>query len=111
MFQYVTKDGVAAMADCGIGIAAENADRLFNPFLTTKSSGMGCGFPFTATNSVHEGVTTAGDASCEHKGFGNQSEWTSVTQRWSDFCLSWRHLTNESKNLKNCILKVRRSRL
>jgi signal transduction histidine kinase len=43
MFQYVTKDGVAAVADCGIGIAAENADRLFNPFFTTKSSGMGMG--------------------------------------------------------------------
>ena len=43
MFQYVTKDGVAAVADCGIEIAAENADRLFNPFFTTKSSGMGMG--------------------------------------------------------------------
>jgi PAS domain S-box-containing protein len=32
-----------SMADCGVGIAAENVDRLFNPFFTTKSSGMGMG--------------------------------------------------------------------
>jgi signal transduction histidine kinase len=29
--------------DCGIGFAAENADRLFDPFFTTKSGGMGMG--------------------------------------------------------------------
>jgi signal transduction histidine kinase len=29
--------------DCGIGIAADNADRLFDAFFTTKSSGMGMG--------------------------------------------------------------------
>ena len=31
------------MTDCGVGISAENADRLFNAFFTTKSSGMGMG--------------------------------------------------------------------
>jgi signal transduction histidine kinase len=31
------------VADCGVGIAAENVDRLFNPFFTTKSAGMGMG--------------------------------------------------------------------
>jgi signal transduction histidine kinase len=34
---------LVSVADCGVGIAAENVDRLFNPFFTTKSSGMGMG--------------------------------------------------------------------
>jgi PAS domain S-box-containing protein len=29
--------------DCGVGISAENADRLFNAFFSTKASGMGMG--------------------------------------------------------------------
>lgn len=32
-----------AVTDCGAGIAAENIDAIFNPFFTTKSSGMGMG--------------------------------------------------------------------
>jgi PAS domain S-box-containing protein len=34
---------LVSVTDCGIGISAENADLLFNPFFTTKSSGMGMG--------------------------------------------------------------------
>jgi signal transduction histidine kinase len=34
---------LVSVTDFGVGIAAENADRLFNPFFTTKSSGMGMG--------------------------------------------------------------------
>jgi signal transduction histidine kinase len=34
---------LVTMTDCGVGISAENADRLFNAFFTTKSSGMGMG--------------------------------------------------------------------
>src|SRR5437879_4630532 len=34
---------LVSVTDCGVGIAAENADRMFNPFFTTKSSGMGMG--------------------------------------------------------------------
>jgi signal transduction histidine kinase len=32
-----------AVKDSGVGIAAENADRLFGAFVTTKSNGMGMG--------------------------------------------------------------------
>ena len=32
-----------SVRDCGVGISAETADRLFNAFFTTKSSGMGMG--------------------------------------------------------------------
>jgi PAS domain S-box-containing protein len=34
---------LVSITDCGVGISAENADRLFNAFFTTKSSGMGMG--------------------------------------------------------------------
>jgi len=32
-----------SVTDCGIGFSAENADRLFTAFFTTKSNGMGMG--------------------------------------------------------------------
>jgi PAS domain S-box-containing protein len=34
---------LVSVTDCGVGIPAENANRLFNAFFTTKSSGMGMG--------------------------------------------------------------------
>jgi signal transduction histidine kinase len=34
---------LVSVTDCGVGISAENLDRLFNAFFTTKSSGMGMG--------------------------------------------------------------------
>ena len=34
---------LVTVEDCGVGISAENVDRLFNAFFTTKSSGMGMG--------------------------------------------------------------------
>jgi len=34
---------LVSVTDCGVGISAENVDRLFNAFFTTKPSGMGMG--------------------------------------------------------------------
>jgi PAS domain S-box-containing protein len=34
---------VVSLTDCGVGISAENADRLFKAFFTTKTAGMGMG--------------------------------------------------------------------
>jgi PAS domain S-box-containing protein len=41
--QDETQQVLVSVTDCGVGISDENADRLFNPFFTTKSSGMGMG--------------------------------------------------------------------
>jgi PAS domain S-box-containing protein len=41
--QHEPQQVLLSVTDCGIGISAENADRLFNAFFTTKSSGMGMG--------------------------------------------------------------------
>jgi PAS domain S-box-containing protein len=38
-----TQQVLVSVTDCGVGISAEYADRLFNAFFTTKSSGMGMG--------------------------------------------------------------------
>jgi PAS domain S-box-containing protein len=41
--QDAAEQVLASVTDCGVGISAENAERLFNPFFTTKSGGMGMG--------------------------------------------------------------------
>ncbi|MCP3387803.1 PAS domain S-box protein [Bradyrhizobium sp. CCGB12] len=38
-----------AVTDCGVGISAENADTIFNPFFSTKSGGMGMGLSICRT--------------------------------------------------------------
>jgi PAS domain S-box-containing protein len=41
--QYETSEVLVSVTDCGVGISADHADRLFNAFFTTKSGGMGMG--------------------------------------------------------------------
>jgi PAS domain S-box-containing protein len=41
--QDETHQVLLSVTDCGVGITAENADRLFSAFFTTKSSGLGMG--------------------------------------------------------------------
>jgi PAS domain S-box-containing protein len=41
--QDETSQVLVTVSDVGVGVAAENADRLFDAFFTTKSSGMGMG--------------------------------------------------------------------
>jgi PAS domain S-box-containing protein len=41
--QDETRQALVSVTDCGSGISAENANRLFNAFFTTKSSGLGMG--------------------------------------------------------------------
>jgi C4-dicarboxylate-specific signal transduction histidine kinase len=38
-----TQQVFVSVTDCGVGISAENEDRMFDAFFTTKSSGMGIG--------------------------------------------------------------------
>jgi signal transduction histidine kinase len=40
---YHNNQVAVSLTDCGVGISAENTDRLFKAFFTTKTAGMGMG--------------------------------------------------------------------
>ncbi|SDT55991.1 GAF domain-containing sensor histidine kinase [Bradyrhizobium canariense] len=65
--QDETQQVLVSVADCGVGISAENADRLFTAFFTTKSSGMGMGLSICRSIiDAHGGRLWA--ATCEPRG-------------------------------------------
>jgi signal transduction histidine kinase len=51
--QDKTQEVLVSVTDCGVGIAAEDSDRLFNAFFTTKPGGMGMGL--SICRSIMEG--------------------------------------------------------
>jgi signal transduction histidine kinase len=67
--QEQAQEVLVSVTECGVGISAEDAERLFNPFFSTKSSDMGMGLSICrsimeahggqlrATNNLAHGAT------------------------------------------------------
>lgn len=63
LFQVGERIVTIEIADTGHGIAAKSADKLFDPFYSTKSTGKGTGLGLSVTRSIvemHRGMITLG---------------------------------------------------
>jgi PAS domain S-box-containing protein len=64
--QDETQQVLVSVTDCGVGVSAENADRLFNAFFTTKPSGMGMGLSICRSIMEAHGGRLWGTANVPH---------------------------------------------